>query len=185
MQIIKNMIDCGELYIRIYGKIAGMVLLMVVCYILCFYYSPFSQKKQWKVWIDRIGIGISAGLILYYTLLFRESGSEYMYELKPFWSYSHWLFSGMIEYGMEIINNMLLFLPFGFFLAEYKKRIRFSRVLLIAFLFSFCIESVQLIGRIGLFEFDDMINNTVGAGIGFLLSGVWGRRKKYKNGEID
>ena len=39
-----------------------------------------------------------------------------------------------------------------------------------AMVFSFVIELLQLIFRCGLFEFDDMIHNTLGATIGY---GVW------------
>ena len=50
---------------------------------------------------------------------------------------------------------------------------------LVCLLFSAGIETVQLLTGIGLFEFDDMISNTLGGLIGGLLYYVWktGKRK--------
>lgn len=41
--------------------------------------------------------------------------------------------------------------------------------MLIGFAASFCIEAVQFITRLGFADIDDLMNNTIGAGIGYLL----------------
>ena len=92
-------------------------------------------------------------------------------EFIPFWSYSH------SELRMEIILNYILFVPLGFllYLCFSEKRdqsgvwINTTKVVLIGFLLSASIESVQLIFRIGSFEFDDMIGNTIGCLIGAVI----------------
>lgn len=43
-------------------------------------------------------------------------------------------------------------------------------VLLICFGLSNVIELIQLVGRIGLFEFDDIFGNTIGGMIGFSVA---------------
>lgn len=92
-------------------------------------------------------------------------------EFIPFWSYSH------PELRTEIILNYILFVPLGFllYLCFGEKRnhsgvwINTVQVVLIGFLLSALIESIQLVFRIGLFEFDDMIGNTIGCWIGAVV----------------
>lgn len=45
-------------------------------------------------------------------------------------------------------------------------RMKWGKALLICLLLSGCIELIQLVGRIGLFEFDDIFGNTIGGLIG-------------------
>lgn len=93
------------------------------------------------------------------------------YQLAPFYSYRQALLYGSENEIFEILCNVLLFLPFGVLLPLWKpaKARNLFQVLKYAFSFTFCIEFLQLITRIGCFEIDDMIHNTLGAGIGNLL----------------
>lgn len=108
--------------------------------------------------------------ILMETIIGRKSGIA-RYEFVPFWSYSH------PELRSEIILNYILFVPLGFllYLCFGEKRnhsgvwINTVQVVLTGFLLSASIESIQLIFRIGLFEFDDMIGNTIGCLIGAVI----------------
>lgn len=108
--------------------------------------------------------------ILMETIIGRKAGSVRV-ELAPFWSYSH------PELRMEIILNYILFIPLVFllYLCFSEKRnqsgvgINTAKVVLIGFLISASIEIIQLIFRIGLFEFDDMIGNTIGCWIGAVV----------------
>lgn len=77
----------------------------------------------------------------------------------------------------EIILNVFIFVPFGFFLSEFlasAKRFRPGRRFWIATLagfgLSFCIESLQLLLQVGFFELTDLVMNTVGAFVGALIS---------------
>jgi glycopeptide antibiotics resistance protein len=60
--------------------------------------------------------------------------------------------------------------PFGILIPLLNPKIRsFMKILLSGLLFSLIIELVQYFTGRGLFEFDDLFNNTVGAIIGYLL----------------
>lgn len=85
------------------------------------------------------------------------------YEIVPFWSYSH------PELWIEIVLNYILFIPFGFLLYMCMEDRKGWRIALIGFLFSASIEIIQLVFRLGLFEFDDMIGNTIGCMIGSVI----------------
>lgn len=103
--------------------------------------------------------------ILMETVIGRESGMGRM-ELIPFWSYSH------PELRMEILLNYLLFMPLGLLLYLcFGEKFGF-RVVIAGLFFSLLIEIVQLVFRIGLYEFDDMIGNTIGCFIGALIGKV-------------
>lgn len=75
---------------------------------------------------------------------------------------------GSTQFYLNVIGNILVFLPFGYFVSSYIKATRVSHILLITLITSFTIEFVQhYIGRS--FDIDDILLNVVGAIIGFLL----------------
>ena len=100
--------------------------------------------------------------ILMETIIGRKTGVGRV-ELVPFWSYSH------PELRMEIVLNYILFIPLGFLLYLCFGKKWGLKVVLIGFLLSVSIEIVQLVFRIGLFEFDDIIGNTIGCLIGAVV----------------
>ena len=115
--------------------------------------------------------------ILMETVIGRKAGALRM-ELVPFWSYSH------PEHRVEIILNYVLFIPFGFLLSGIKKKdgveMSTGKVVLIGLLFSTSIELIQLLFKIGVFEFDDIIGNTIGCFIGAAVGKMCGRKHANK-----
>ncbi len=107
--------------------------------------------------------------VLWYTVLKRRT-AFHIAQTELFWSYRLW-FSGNWALGREILSNIAMFLPFGFLLAAVlgKKRKTVLFVMISALLFSLLIETLQLVLMRGLFEWDDVLNNTVGAVIGWSL----------------
>ena len=68
----------------------------------------------------------------------------------------------------NIIGNIIMFIPFGFFTSYYLKLERKSFVFFLTFIVSLVIESIQLkIGRA--FDVDDIILNMVGSLTGYYL----------------
>lgn len=47
--------------------------------------------------------------IAYFTIFFREQGESHTYELELFWSYKKWILEGSVAFGLEILNNIVLF----------------------------------------------------------------------------
>ncbi len=69
---------------------------------------------------------------------------------------------------LQIFLNILFFVPLGFLLPFIHKRFNDPVVVTATgFLFSFGIESMQFITSRGVTEIDDIINNTLGAFVGF------------------
>lgn len=115
--------------------------------------------------------------ILMETVIGRESGVGRV-ELLPFWSYSH------PELRMEILLNYVLFIPLGCLLHLCFGKKYGLRVVIAGFLLSVSIELIQLLFNIGLFEFDDMIGNTVGCLIGAVVGKATRELKKNTPGTV-
>ena len=109
--------------------------------------------------------------ILMETIIGRKTGVGRV-ELIPFWSYSY------PELRMEIVLNYILFIPLGVLLYLCFGEKYGLRVVIAGLLLSVSIEIVQLVFRIGLFEFDDMIGNTVGCLIGAVVGKATRELKK-------
>ena len=70
-----------------------------------------------------------------------------------------------------IVLNILLFIPFGYLLPEIlpQKKWTWWKVALLGMTGSLVIEVIQLVTRLGFADIDDLMNNTIGALIGYLL----------------
>ena len=90
-----------------------------------------------------------------------------LWRAVSFWDGIHIRSRGQLRI---IVLNILLFVPFGYLLPVlWKKAGRWWRTVLLGFVVSFVVELLQLITRLGMFDVDDVINNTIGAGVGYLL----------------
>ena len=68
----------------------------------------------------------------------------------------------------NIIGNMVMFVPYGFFVAYYSKSQSYKNAFALIFIASVVIEVTQLaIGRV--FDVDDILLNVIGGSIGFVL----------------
>ena len=92
------------------------------------------------------------------------------------------LFRGSRIRRIELLSNITVFIPFGFFLSEFlasTKQFRFWHrigfAILATFGLSLCIECLQLILHVGYFELTDLVLNTVGGGIGAGVSFLFTR----------
>lgn len=105
--------------------------------------------------------------VLTITLFERTAVGEPRYELELFWSYKA-IAAGTTKLAAENFWNVVLFVPIGvLFSLLLKKRLWLS--VLLGALLSAGIEVAQLVTHRGLFEWDDMIHNSLGALIGWLL----------------
>ena len=69
-----------------------------------------------------------------------------------------------------VIENILLFIPFGFLVPKMWKCLRRIPVCVFAgFCLSLTIEITQLLTQRGHFQVDDILMNTIGAGVGALF----------------
>ena len=78
--------------------------------------------------------------------------------------------SSQFDFFYNLYGNIFWFIPMGFFLGMlFRKRHPFFKVLLFGFLCSLSIETMQFLFRTGVADIDDLIFNTIGTLIGYLL----------------
>lgn len=103
-----------------------------------------------------------------------NSAGEHPYNLVPFKTiYDYIRASSHINTNIWVSNlfgNVLAFLPLGFFLPLFFKRMKsFLRSIVTVFLVTSAVEGIQFVTRVGSFDVDDIILNTAGGAIGYAL----------------
>ena len=79
-------------------------------------------------------------------------------------------------------GNVIGFIPYGFILPVIAHKCRSGFfIILSGFSLSLVVEVVQLVTKVGCFDVDDLILNTLGAALGYLAFAVCNylRRKRY------
>ena len=89
-------------------------------------------------------------------------------EIKRYMKLGH-IIGGRLVF-LNLIGNVIGFMPFGFMLPMISNHFRkWYRVLLYGFFLTLLVESVQLFSGIGIFDVDDIILNTLGALLGYFV----------------
>ena len=135
----------------------------------------------------KIGFRYSAALLLLEyifllfcsTVIFRPTGDTRQYDFHPFWSYNA-IQEGREDLLAENIMNVVVFIPVGLILGLLLKvKGSWLIALMTGLAISVTIETLQFFLMRGFSELDDMMHNTLGCVIGFLL--VKGARIKIKS----
>lgn len=118
--------------------------------------------------------------VLFYFLFFSEemgrtySERAYHYNLVPFKEigrflrYHRTLGTGTVL--LNIVGNVAAFVPFGIFLPVFSERCRkVWFTVFYSFELSLLVELLQLVTKVGSFDVDDLILNTIGGLAGFLI----------------
>lgn len=128
-------------------------LLVFICYVMCLFYVVTYQ--------DVGGIG-TVNLTPFHEMLRYEFGSRLFIK--------------------NVVGNMLMFMPYGFFVSYFLKEKRTLVILLLTLLVSGTIEYIQLkIGRV--FDIDDIFLNLLGGMFGsfaYILCAKFGSIFKRK-----
>ena len=115
---------------------------------------------------------IYTAFILMLTLFSREGNHQQAPAWMPLWSWGQVLFHGNRALFFQICLNMLLFVPLGVLLGCCRRVQQQPRPLLTiclaGLILSAAIETTQLLFHLGLFEWDDMLHNTMGCALGGL-----------------
>ena len=115
-----------------------LVSLLFIIYVLCLFYVVTFQDVSWS----------TSNYVPFHEMFRYEFGSRLFIK--------------------NVVGNLLLFMPYGFFAAYYLKLEKPKAVIILALLVSITIETTQLlIGRV--FDIDDIILNFIGAILGFYV----------------
>lgn len=131
-------------------------------------------------------------ILLFYFLFFSEAmgrsgiDAEYHYNLTPFLEIKRFLryrdVLGAEAVFLNIFGNVIAFMPFGFFvpmITKWHKNIAY--VTLYSFELSLLAETMQLVFKIGSFDIDDLMLNTLGGLCGCIIYHImrWIRSKYH------
>ncbi|WP_268762198.1 VanZ family protein [Bacillus sinesaloumensis] len=129
---------------------------------------------------------ITYTLFLFYWMFFafsRTKGSEFRYNLTPFSTIrNYFTYYDHFPFHIWVINmagNIGVFIPFGIILPVLFPRLtNFFRFIVVFIIGITSLEVLQLFSMLGSFDVDDIILNTIGAVIGFILLFVIRGRKR-------
>ena len=130
---------------RMLGKLLFVLYILFLVYFLCF-----------AEWYGRIGVS-----------------SEYRYnlelfkEIKRFVEYREEL--GAFAVFTNLLGNILIFVPYGFFVSMASKSRGFFKTFFYSFILSLGVEFFQLFTKVGSFDVDDLLLNTVGGLLGYII----------------
>lgn len=99
-------------------------------------------------------------------------GRTYRYNLIPFLEIRRFLKYreqiGLFQVLSNLAGNVIGFIPFGLLLPAFVRRFRSGGlVTFLSFDVSLAIELIQLTFRVGIFDVDDIILNTLGGLVGY------------------
>lgn len=173
---ILNILNMAKSYF-ILGLIAAILLTTIFSAGYFIFYKKIfkGQRRLSKLNILWILLFISYITVVLGATLLNRSNIYGGGKIVPlFYSYKEAWISFNSNSWRNLILNILMFVPFGFLLpAGIKKCRKFVLTSLFGLLFTTAIETIQLIVGLGIFELDDIFNNTIGAMIGFGFFSIW------------
>ncbi len=159
--IVKGIID------DVFPSIWPLVLFVSVVAVILRGVYLFKGSKKVVIYKEIIAlIFIIYILCLYYVLTYQNTGYGGV-NFTPFKEMFRYTI-GSTKFMKNIVGNILLFVPFGFFAAYYVDTKKVMPPILISLAVSLCAEGIQYhIGRV--FDVDDIILNVLGGFLGSLL----------------
>lgn len=143
-----------------------MLVLFITILLVVRFANIIINKEEFVFYKDFYRLlGILYILLLYYLLLTTEGASSGV-NLIPFREMTRYSI-GSKSFMYNVMGNILLFIPFGFFLSDTIKANKISEIFICTIIISLTAELIQYrIGRA--FDVDDIILNTFGSLIGYI-----------------
>lgn len=135
-----------------------------------------KKRRQYRI-LGKILFVLYIIFVFYFLLvseLYGRTGEmqEYHYnlvlfkEIKRFWNYREQL--GMFATVTNLVGNVLIFLPFGFFMPMASRHRSFLNTSFYSLALSLIVEVSQLFLKVGCFDVDDLLLNTIGGMLGYI-----------------
>lgn len=143
--------------LRAFGKVLFLLYIVFLIYFL-FLAEWYGRTEVWEEY-------------RYNLELFRE--------IKRFIIYREQL--GAFAVFANLAGNILIFVPYGFFISMASRSRGLFKTLFFSMGLSLCVEVVQLFTRVGSFDVDDILLNTIGGVLGYIFFSICNviRRKHY------
>ena len=148
-----------------------------------------AKNESYALWGGRVLFLIYLAGLCYFLFFAENYGrvtglEKYRYNLVPFreierfWKYRREL--GIHSFH-NLAGNILGFVPAGFFIPMlWKNKRGFFFTICVTFQMSLLVEILQLIFRVGSFDVDDLLLNTFGGMLGYLLLTLIGKWRDHE-----
>ena len=144
---------------KIFRAVGKVLFLLYVVFLIYFLFLA--------EWYGRTGVSEE---YRYNLELFRE--------IKRFIIYREQL--GVFAVFANLAGNILIFVPYGFFISVASRARGFFKTLFFSMGLSLCVDIIQLFTRVGSFDVDDILLNTIGGVLGYIVFLICnGIRRKY------
>lgn len=152
----------------LYGSIAGVISL-VFCLV-----KHYERKRTIYITLFVAYIGALVGLELFKITV----GSWRSYQLIPLVTVFDNISKGNTHYILQVLMSIIVFIPLGVFIRIRQNRI--SKAFIFGFMISLAMEVLQFALGVGTFDVDDIILNTLGTIIGFVLASKFVSTKRLQ-----
>ena len=152
---------------NIFANIWPMILIITIILSTLRIAYLLKYKEHFKFYQEILKLGFVIYIItLFYVVTFQDvswSTSNFV-PFKEIFRYQ--LFSS--SFIKNVIGNMIMFMPYGFFISYYLKLDKKSYVILMSLLISVTIEITQLV-IVRVFDVDDILLNVIGGILGYFI----------------
>ena len=160
-----------DYFVSLYKDIPMAVyegLLSVLCLGVVIILACYGLKRGWRkiVWLI---LAEYVFVIYCSTVIFRTAADGNGHEFMPFWSYEA-IQDGRSELLVENIMNVVVFVPVGMIIGSLL-RVKGSWLIamMVGMGISLSIEAMQYFFHRGFAETDDVMHNTIGCILGYML----------------
>lgn len=154
-----------------------LTIFLVTMISLRFFYYRHNREKMY-LYKELFNVLSIIYIFLLFQLLTKvELNTSSGVNLVPFTEIIRYEFGSKLFY-YNVIGNIILFMPFGYCIADYVKSKNIFPALIISAIVSTTVEVIQLkIGRS--FDIDDIILNVLGGIVGYLVYIAWEAIKSH------
>lgn len=162
-EILQNIFSNSFMYKEFCWYALVSIVLLAIC---CMSQVLFTERKKYIAHYFLIEYSF---LVLCFTVICRKKGELEQFFPIPFHDY------GNRETGIflsEMLMNVLMFVPIGALMKNAFSGMRWHHAMAAGFVISLCIELLQWTFKCGSCETNDLINNTLGAIVGYWLISI-------------
>ena len=147
-----------------------------------------KKNKKLRMWVCFLAYLLFLGYVLFFSSGFgREDHAEYRYNLTLFQEIGRYYGIGVRTgawklFLFNVVGNVLVFVPLGIYVPRLFQRCRNVLVIgLLSLELSVIVEVTQLVTRVGSFDVDDLLLNTIGGILGGILYWMnYGYKRLFK-----
>lgn len=142
-----------------------LLFIIVICAIRII--DVITNKKKIVLYQELVNLIFIIYLLLLFQLVTSTDFESYSNNFVPFKEIMRYRIDSSLFYR-NVIGNILLFVPFGYFVSFYLNNLKWYIALFLSVLTSASTEVIQMyIGRS--FDIDDIMLNIVGGFVGYLI----------------